>query len=84
MGDKLYVPVHQADRLSRYVGAGEHGPPMMHRLGTADWGLVKKRAKKAVEDIADDLLQLYAARELAEGGLTEQLQQSGVPLSTCV
>ncbi len=67
MGDKLYVPVHQADRLSRYVGAGEHMVPMMHRLGTADWGLVKKRAQRAVEDIADDLLQLYATRELAEG-----------------
>ncbi len=41
-GDKLYVPVHQADRLSRYVGAGENTPPV-NRLGTADWQQVKER-----------------------------------------
>jgi len=64
--DKLYVPVHQADRLSRYVGAGEK-TPMITRLGTADWQTVKERAKRAVADIADDLLKLYAERELATG-----------------
>lgn len=64
--DKLYVPVHQADRLSRYVGAGEK-TPMVNRLGTADWQLVKERARRAVADIADDLLQLYAQREVARG-----------------
>ncbi|RIK35465.1 MAG: transcription-repair coupling factor [Chloroflexi bacterium] len=63
-GDKLYVPVHQADRLSRYVGAGER-IPVINRLGTADWQLVKERARRAVADIADDLLQLYAEREMA-------------------
>ncbi|HMN27010.1 MAG TPA: CarD family transcriptional regulator [Caldilineaceae bacterium] len=62
-GDKLYVPVHQADRLSRYVGAGEK-TPMISRLGTADWQLVKERARRAVAEIADDLLQLYAEREM--------------------
>ncbi len=65
-GDKLYVPVHQADRLSRYVGAGELAPPIT-RLGTADWQTVKERAKRAVADIADDLLKLYAERELVTG-----------------
>ncbi|MBX3010143.1 MAG: transcription-repair coupling factor [Caldilineaceae bacterium] len=64
--DKLYVPVHQADRLSRYVGAGEK-TPMISRLGTADWQTVKERAKRAVADIADDLLKLYAERELITG-----------------
>ncbi len=64
--DKLYVPVHQADRLSRYVGAGEK-TPMITRLGTADWQTVKERAKRAVADIADDLLKLYAEREMAVG-----------------
>ncbi len=64
--DKLYVPVHQADRLSRYVGAGEK-TPMITRLGTADWQTVKERAKRAVADIADDLLKLYAERELVTG-----------------
>lgn len=64
--DKLYVPVHQADRLSRYVGAGEKTPPI-NRLGTADWQMVKERAKKSVADIAEDLLHLYAEREVARG-----------------
>ncbi len=62
-GDKLYVPVHQADRLSRYVGAGEK-TPAVNRLGTADWQVVKERAKRAVADIAEDLLKLYAEREV--------------------
>ncbi len=65
-GDKLYVPVHQADRLSRYVGAGERVPPV-NRLGTADWQLTKERARKAIAEIADDLLELYAERELIQG-----------------
>jgi transcription-repair coupling factor (superfamily II helicase) len=64
--DKLFVPVHQADRLSRYVGAGEK-VPNISRLGTADWQTVKERAKRAVADIADDLLLLYAEREVARG-----------------
>ena len=67
-GDRLYVPVHQADRLSRYVGAGDSGiPPSVTRLGTSDWQSVKARAKKAVEDIAEDLLKLYAEREVIPG-----------------
>jgi len=64
--DKLYVPVHQADRLSRYVGAGEK-TPNVSRLGTADWAAVKERAKRAVADIADDLIKLYAQREMITG-----------------
>ena len=65
-GDKLYVPVHQADRLSRYVGVGDV-PPVLHRLGTADWALVKQRAQRAVADLAEELLALYAAREIVPG-----------------
>ena len=65
-GDKLYVPVHQADRLSRFVGAGDNTPPV-NRLGTADWQQVKERAKRAVAEIAEDLLKLYAERELIQG-----------------
>ncbi len=65
-GDQLYVPVHQADRLARYVGAGD-APPSLHRLGTADWEQTKARARRAVAEIADDLLELYAAREVVEG-----------------
>ena len=65
-GDKLYVPVHQADRLARYVGAGD-AVPALHRLGTAEWEQLKQRAQRAVADIAGDLLELYAAREVVQG-----------------
>jgi len=65
-GDRLYVPIHQADRLSRYVGADDR-PPRLNRLGRAEWQAVKARAKRAAEDVARELLDLYAARELAEG-----------------
>jgi transcription-repair coupling factor (superfamily II helicase) len=64
--DKLYVPIHQADRLSRYVGM-EEKPPTLNRLGTADWATVKRRAKKAIEDIAKELLEIYARREVVPG-----------------
>lgn len=64
--DKLYVPIHQADRLARYVGVDEHAPTL-NRLGSADWNTVKRRARKAVEDIAKELLEIYAKRELAAG-----------------
>ena len=65
-GDRLFVPVHQADRLARYVGVGE-GAPATHRLGTNDWEQVKARTKRAVAEIADDLLELYAQREVVQG-----------------
>lgn len=65
-GDKLYVPTYQVDRVARYVGVGDR-PPKVTRLGTADWERVKKKAKKAVEDIAKELLELYAKREIAKG-----------------
>ncbi len=65
-GDQLYVPVHQADRLARYVGSGDVAPAM-HRLGTTEWEQVKQRARRAVAEIADDLLELYAAREVVQG-----------------
>jgi len=64
--DRLYVPVYQADRLTRYVGADDR-PPRLSRLGTAEWGQVKARARRAVEKVARDLLELYAAREVASG-----------------
>jgi transcription-repair coupling factor (superfamily II helicase) len=64
--DKLYVPIHQADRLARYVGVDDT-PPLLNRLGSADWNTVKRRAKKSVEDIAKELLEIYAKREVAEG-----------------
>ncbi len=64
--DRLYVPIHQADRLSKYIGSDER-PPALHRLGTAEWEHVKVRAQTAAAEVARELLELYAARELVEG-----------------
>jgi len=53
--DRLYVPVHQADRVARYIGpAGAE--PRIHRLGTTDWETARRQAKRAVDDIAEELL----------------------------
>jgi transcription-repair coupling factor (superfamily II helicase) len=65
-GDKLYVPTDQIDRVSRYIGAGER-PPVLTRLGTQEWSQTKKRVKESVENVAKDLLALYAAREALPG-----------------
>ena len=63
-GDKLYVPTDQLDLVSRYVG-GEQ--PSVHRLGGSDWAETKNRARKAVRQIAAELVRLYAARTAAPG-----------------
>jgi len=62
--DKIFVPVEQIDRISRYSG-GER--PALSRLGGTEWLRTKQRVRKAVTDLAEDLLRLYAAREAARG-----------------
>ena len=64
--DKLYVPTEQIERLSRYIGAGDQ-PPALSRLGTQEWERTKKRVKQSVADIAQELLDLYAIREVTPG-----------------
>ncbi len=63
-GDRLFVPTDQLDLVTKYVG-GE--APSLHRLGGADWTKTKARAKKAVKEIAADLIKLYSARMAAPG-----------------
>ncbi len=63
-GDRLFVPTDQLDQVTKYVG-GE--APTLHRLGGADWAKTKQRAKKAVREIAGDLIRLYSARMAAPG-----------------
>ncbi|MFF7330800.1 transcription-repair coupling factor [Streptomyces sp. NPDC008150] len=63
-GDRLYIPTDQLEQITKYVG-GE--APTMHRLGGADWTKTKARAKKAVKEIAADLIKLYSARMAAPG-----------------
>ncbi|MFT3899314.1 MAG: transcription-repair coupling factor [Gordonia sp. (in: high G+C Gram-positive bacteria)] len=63
-GDRLYVPMDSLDQLSRYVG-GE--APSLSKLGGSDWQNTKRKARKAVREIAGELVQLYAARNAAPG-----------------
>ena len=65
-GDQLFVPVYQADRLTRYIGPDAH-PPTPTRLGSPEWRTTKSRVKEAVEEVAQDLLELYARRNIVEG-----------------
>ncbi|MGC4894861.1 transcription-repair coupling factor [Micromonospora sp. DT31] len=62
--DRLFVPTDQLDQLSRYVG-GEQ--PTLHKMGGSDWQKSKARARKAVREIAAQLIQLYAARKASKG-----------------
>ncbi|MBJ7597020.1 transcription-repair coupling factor [Candidatus Nephthysia bennettiae] len=64
--DKLFVPVENLDRVQKYLGGSEEGPPL-HRLGTGDWERARSRAKKNVQDVAEDLLKLYSQREARPG-----------------
>ncbi len=64
--DQLYVPIHHADRLTRYVGADGH-VPVMSRLGGGNWNTTKQKVREAVQEMAGDLLELYAQRQVAEG-----------------
>ncbi|HEY0717629.1 MAG TPA: transcription-repair coupling factor [Streptosporangiaceae bacterium] len=62
--DRLYVPTDQLDEVTRYTG-GE--APSLHRLGGADWAKAKGRARKAVRQIAAELIRLYSARVASPG-----------------
>jgi transcription-repair coupling factor (superfamily II helicase) len=65
-GDRLFVPIEQTDRVSRYVGFGDVAPTL-HRLGGTEWARAKARVKQAVQEMAQELLELYAQREVAPG-----------------
>ena len=64
--DKLYIPVEKIDLLSKYTGK-EGYAPKVNKLGGSEWEKTKNRVKKKVQDMADDLLQLYAERETRQG-----------------
>lgn len=65
-GDKLYVPTDQIDRVQKYIG-GEGDPPTVHRLGGSEWARTTKRVSKAVQELAKELVELYAWRQALEG-----------------
>ena len=65
-GDKLYVPLEQVDRITRYVGAGGDAPRLT-RLNTADWSRATTKARKNVKKMAFDLVDLYTRRAAVTG-----------------
>jgi len=64
-GDKLYVPVDQSARVTRYSGGGI--APSLNRLGSGEWARTKRTVKRAVREMAFELIQLYAYRESGKG-----------------
>lgn len=64
--DKLFVPVDQIDLVQKYVGA-EEKEPKLYKLGGSEWKRVKRKVQSSVQDIADDLIKLYAEREASKG-----------------
>jgi transcription-repair coupling factor (superfamily II helicase) len=66
-GDTLYVPVTQLDMVSKYIGPREDANVRLNRLGGADWQKAKAKVRRAVKDIAKDLIKLYAERMNTKG-----------------
>ncbi|MRH44989.1 transcription-repair coupling factor [Aquibacillus halophilus] len=64
--DKLFVPIDQIDLVQKYVGS-ESKEPKLYKLGGSEWKKVKRKVQSTVEDIADDLIKLYAEREATKG-----------------
>jgi transcription-repair coupling factor (superfamily II helicase) len=64
--DKLYVPADQIDRVQKYIG-GEGTAPVVHRLGGSEWQRTTSKVKKAVQEMAKELVELYAWRQALEG-----------------
>ncbi len=64
--DLLYVSIHSLHKISKYSGK-DAAPPKVHKLGSPEWETKKKRVKKRVLDIAEDLIELYAKRKAAPG-----------------
>jgi transcription-repair coupling factor (superfamily II helicase) len=65
-GDKLYVPVHALELISRYTGASADNAPL-HRLGSDQWARARKRAIRKIRDVAAELLDVYARRAARPG-----------------
>jgi len=69
-GDRLNVPLYRLDQLERYRAAGDDGdrpPPRLHRLGGTSWQRVRERTRQAIRQMAAELLDLYARRQVSAG-----------------
>lgn len=84
--DKLFVPVEQIDLIQKYVGS-EGKEPKVYKLGGTEWKRVKSKVERSIQDIADDLIKLYAEREAARGysfspdGMEQREFESSFPYS---
>jgi len=65
--DRVFMPVEQLAKISRYVGGGGENGPALSKLGGTRWDTLKARARKAAADMAGELLNLYAERKRREG-----------------
>ena len=65
-GDKLYVPVDQLDLVQKYIGS-EGKTPKVNKLGSAEWSKAKAKVRKSINEIAQDLVKLYATRATLKG-----------------
>ena len=66
-GDTLYVPVTQLDLLSRYTAPGDEGSVKLAKLGGTEWTRTRRKVKKATQEMARELIELYARRQQAKG-----------------
>ena len=66
-GDTLYVPVTQLDLLSRYTAPGDEGTVKLAKLGGTEWTRTRRKVKKATQEMARELIELYARRQQAKG-----------------
>ena len=65
-GDKLYVPVDQLDLVQKYIGS-EGNTPKINKLGGTEWQKAKAKVRKSINEIAEDLVKLYATRAALKG-----------------
>lgn len=65
--DRVFLPVDQLAKISRYLGAGEGNGPALSKLGGTRWDTIKARARRAAQELAGELLNLYAERKRRQG-----------------
>ncbi|MBM4187856.1 MAG: transcription-repair coupling factor [Gemmatimonadetes bacterium] len=69
-GDRLHVPLYRLDQIERYRAAGDgedQAPPKIHKLGSSSWKKVRDRTREAIQQMAAELLDLYARRQVSAG-----------------
>src|SRR5690606_15331710 len=67
-GERLRVPVYRLDLIERWVGDREDAePPRLHKIGGKAWKTLRRKTEKAIQEMATELLQLYAERQMTPG-----------------